>query len=125
MTDGAGVQYINADGSLGKLFDLEAITGIEGQYTIEYAAKDIILARFMTNTQLYAINTASGTGINLSAQLISAGDRKEWDRADGSDDFYLSKMLVLKKREGNLMTFTYATLPDGKVKTVTYTVGSQ
>lgn len=62
---------------------------------------------------------------NLSEQLISAGDRKEWDRADGSDDFYLTKMLVLKKREGNVMTFTYATLPDGKVKTVTYTVDSK
>lgn len=125
MTDGGSVQYINADGSLGKLFDLEAITGTEGIYTIEYAAEDIILARLMSNTQLYAIHTASGAGINLSEQLISAGDRKEWDRADGSDEFYLTKMLVLKKREGNVMTFTYATLPDGKVKTVTYTVDSQ
>ncbi|CAM4324428.1 copper amine oxidase N-terminal domain-containing protein [Paenibacillus typhae] len=125
MTDGGSVQYINADGSLGKLFDLEAITGTEGNYTIEYAAEDIILARLMSNTQLYAIHTASGAGINLSEQLISAGDRKEWDRADGSDEFYLTKMLVLKKREGNVMTFTYATLPDGKVKTVTYTVDSQ
>ncbi len=125
MTDGGSVQYINADGSLGKLFDLEAITGTEGNYTIEYAAEDIILARLMSNTQLYAIHTASGAGINLSEQLISAGDRIEWDRADGSDEFYLTKMLVLKKREGNVMTFTYATLPDGKVKTVTYTVDSQ
>ncbi|MBY0014007.1 copper amine oxidase N-terminal domain-containing protein [Paenibacillus typhae] len=125
MTDGRSIQYINADGSPGKLFDLEAITGTEGNYTIEYAAEDIILARLMSNTQLYAIHTVSGAGINLSEQLISAGDRKEWDRADGSDEFYLTKMLVLKKREGNVMTFTYATLPDGKVKTVTYTVDSQ
>ncbi|MNN65311.1 hypothetical protein D3C81_1808020 [compost metagenome] len=125
MTDGLSIQYINADGSLGKLFDLEAITGTEGNYTIEYAAEDIILARLMTSTQLYAIHTASGAGTNLSEQLISAGDRKEWDRADGSDEFYLTKMLVLKKREGNVMTFTYATLPDGKVKTVTYKVDSQ
>lgn len=125
MTDGGSVQYINADGSLGKLFDLEAITGTEGDYTIEYAAEDIILARLMTSTQLYAIHTASGAGINLSEQLISTEDRKEWNRADGSDEFYLTKMLVLKKREGNVMTFTYATLPDGKVKTVTYTVDSQ
>ncbi|MNB79011.1 hypothetical protein D3C75_257310 [compost metagenome] len=125
MTDGGSVQYINADGSPGKLFNLEAITGTQGQYTIEYAAQDIILARLITNTQLYAINTASGAVTNLSEQLISAGDRKEWDRADGSDDFYLTKMLVLKKREGNVMTFTYATLPDGKVKTVTYTVDSK
>ncbi|WP_042195923.1 copper amine oxidase N-terminal domain-containing protein [Paenibacillus camerounensis] len=125
MTDGGSVQYINADGSPGKQFNLEAITGTEGQYTIEYAAQDIILARLITNTQLYAINTASGAVTNLSEQLISAGDRKEWDRADGSDDFYLTKMLVLKKREGNVMTFTYATIPDGKVKTVTYTVDSK
>ncbi|WP_342563142.1 copper amine oxidase N-terminal domain-containing protein [Paenibacillus sp. FSL R7-0345] len=125
MTDGGSVQYINADGSPGKLFDLQSITGTEGNYTIEYAAEDIILARLMTSTQLFAIHTASGTSVNLSQQLISAGDRKEWDRADGSDDFYLTKMLVLKKREGNVMTFTYATLPDGKVKTVTYTVGTQ
>ncbi|KUP21960.1 copper amine oxidase N-terminal domain-containing protein [Paenibacillus sp. DMB5] len=125
MTDGGSVQYINADGSLGKFFDLEAITGTEGNYTIEYAAEDIMLVRLITNTQLYAIHTASGAGINLSEQLISAGDRKEWDRADGSDEFYLKKMLVLKKREGNVMTFTYATLPDGKVKTVTYKVASQ
>ncbi|MDF9843135.1 MULTISPECIES: copper amine oxidase N-terminal domain-containing protein [unclassified Paenibacillus] len=125
MTDGGSVQYISADGSPGKLFDLENITGTEGTYTIEYAAEDIILVRLITNTQLYAIHTASRAGINLSEQLISAEDRKEWDRADGSDEFYLTKMLVLKKREGNVMTFTYATLPDGKVKTVTYSVDSQ
>jgi hypothetical protein len=125
MTDGGNIQYINSDGSLGKLFDLETITGTEGNFSVEYAAEDIILVRLMTNTRLYAIHTASGLGSNLSEKLISSEDRKEWDRADGADSFILSKMLVLKKREGNVMTFTYATLPDGKVKTVTYNVTSQ
>lgn len=122
MTDGGSIQYINSDGSLGKLFDLETITGTEGNYSVEYAAEDIILVRLMTNTHLYAIHTASGVSTNLSKELISTEDHKEWDRADGTDSFYLTKMLVLKKREGDVMTFTYATLPDGKVKTVTYTV---
>lgn len=122
MTDGKSIQYINSDGSLGKLFDLETITGTEGNFSVEYAAGDIILVRLMTNTRLYAIHTASGLSSNLSEELISSEDRKEWDRADGTDTFYVAKMLVLKKREGNVMTFTYATLPDGKVKTVTYTV---
>ncbi|MNE65002.1 hypothetical protein D3C80_1604470 [compost metagenome] len=122
MTDGGSIQYINSDGSLGKLFDLETITGTEGNYSVEYAADDIILVRLMANTRLYAIHTASGVSTNLSEELISSEDRKEWDRADGTDSFYLTKMLVLKKREGDVMTFTYATLPDGKVWTVTYTV---
>ncbi|CAH1221731.1 hypothetical protein PAECIP111892_05030 [Paenibacillus auburnensis] len=125
MIDGGNIQYINSDGSLGKLFDLETITGTEGNFSVEYAAEDIILVRLMTNTRLYAIHTASGLSTNLSEKLISSGDRKEWDQADGADSFILSKMLVLKKREGNVMTFTYATLPDGKVKTVTYNVTSQ
>jgi hypothetical protein len=122
MTDGKSIQYINSDGTLGKLYDLETITGTEGNFSVEYAAGDIILVRLMTNTRLYAIHTASGLSSNLSEELISAEDRKEWDRADGSDTFFVTKMLVLKKREGNIMTFTYATIPDGKVKTVTYTV---
>ncbi|MNT95806.1 hypothetical protein D3C72_2377590 [compost metagenome] len=71
---------------------------------------------------MYAIHTASGLSANLSEELISSEDRKEWDQADGTDTFYVTKMLVLKKREGDVMTFTYATLPDGKVKTVTYIV---
>ncbi|QSF44553.1 copper amine oxidase N-terminal domain-containing protein [Paenibacillus tianjinensis] len=125
MTDGGNIQYINSDGSLGKLFDLESITGTEGNFSVEYAAEDMILVRLMTNTHLYAIHTVSGLSTNLSEALISTEDRKEWDQADGSDSFILSKMLVLKKREGNVMTFTYATLPDGKVKTVTYNVTSQ
>ncbi len=125
MTDGGNIQYINSDGSLGKLFDLETITGTEGNFSVEYAAEDIILVRMMTNTRLYAIHTTSGLSTNLSEVLISTEDRKEWDRADGTDSFYLTKMLVLKKREGNVMTFTYATLPDGKVKSVTYNVTSQ
>lgn len=122
MTDGKSIQYINSDGTLGKLYDLETITGTKGNFSVEYAAGDIILVRLMTNTRLYAIHTANRLSSNLSEELISSEDRKEWDGADGTDAFYVTKMLVLKKRVGNVMTFTYGTLPDGKVKTVTYTV---
>ncbi|MNI38008.1 hypothetical protein D3C73_921300 [compost metagenome] len=122
ITDGASVQYIGADGGLGKLYDLAAIIGTEGNYVVEYAAEDIFLVRPMMGTRLYAIHTSSGTSTNLSDELISSEDRKEWDRADGTDPYALTKMLVLTKREGSTMTFTYAALLDGTVKTVKYTI---
>ncbi|KWX86986.1 hypothetical protein AMQ83_15720, partial [Paenibacillus riograndensis] len=122
MTDGKNVQYINADGSLGKLFELEKSTGRSGDFTVEYAAEDIALVRNLEHTELFAVNTRSGETTNLSAKLISSADRKDWDTADGRDTYVVTKMLVLKKREGNVMTFTYASLADGKVKTVEYTI---
>lgn len=125
MTDGSSVQYINQDGSLGKLLALEELTGKSGLFTVEYAEKDIALVRSKDTTQLYAIHIATDEVANLSEQLISSEDRKEWDRADGSDAYYLSKMLVLKKREGNVLTFQYNPLPDGAVKQVTYTLNGQ
>lgn len=125
MTDGSSIQYINQDGSLGKLLGLEKIIGKTGMFTVEYAEKDVALVRSKDTTQLYAINIATDEVTNLSEQLISSEDRKEWDRADGSDAYYLSKMLVLKKREGNVLTFNYTPLPDGAVKQVTYLLNSK
>jgi hypothetical protein len=124
MTDGSSLQYINQDGSLGKLFELEKITGKAGTFLVEYAAEDLALVRSKNTTQLYAIGIATGTVTNLSEQLISSEDRKEWDRADGSDPYVLSKMIVLKKREGNVLTFNYTPMIGGSAKKVTYTFKS-
>lgn len=120
MTDGKSVQWISPDGSLGKLLDLESITGEKGEYSVEYAAEDILLVRLMENTRLYAIQPVTGDSTDLTGALISTEDLKEWDRADGSDPYIVSKMLVLQKREGSIMTFTYAAIPDGKIRTVKY-----
>ncbi len=125
MTDGQNVQYINQDGSLSKLFEMEKLTGHTGTFTVEYAEEDILLARLKDNTQLFAIIIATGEVTNLSELLISSEDRKDWDRADGSDRYVLSKMLVLKRRDGNVFTFTYTPLIDGNAKKVTYTLNSK
>ncbi|WP_379152612.1 copper amine oxidase N-terminal domain-containing protein [Paenibacillus sp. sgz5001063] len=125
MTDGKNVQYINADGSLGKLFELEQGSGITGDFTVEYAAKDVLLVRDLKHTGLFAIHTLSGEYTNLSAELIRSEDRKDWDTADGSDPYVLTKMLTLKKREGNVMTFTYSALSDSEVKTVVYILNKE
>lgn len=125
MTDGQNVQYINQDGSLGKLFELEKMTGHSGTFTVEYAEKDLALVRLKDNTQLFAINIATDEITNLSERLISTEDRKDWDRADGSDPYVLSKMLVLKSRAGNVLTFNYTPLIDGNPKKVTYTLDSK
>lgn len=125
MTDGLNVQYINGDGSLGKLYELEKITGLTDDCTVEYAAADVVLIRSLTNAHLYAINTKTGVGTNLSEKLISSEDWKEWKTADGTDPYVLPKMLVLTKRAGDVLTFTYTPLPEGKAKTVTYNLASQ
>ncbi|MEC0167002.1 copper amine oxidase N-terminal domain-containing protein [Paenibacillus graminis] len=122
MTDGKNVQYINADGSLGKLFELEKTTGRTGDFTVEYAAEDIALVRNLEHTELFAVHTRSGETTNLSAKLISSADRKDWDTADGRDTYVVTKMLVLKKREGNVLTFNYTGMMDGKVHQVVYTI---
>lgn len=121
MTDGQNVQYINKNGSLGKLFKLEKITGGTGTFTVEYSAEDLVLVRSTDTTQLYAINVVTDEVTNLSERLISTEDRKDWDRADGSDPYVLSKMLVLKSRDGNVLTFNYTPMIDGYAKKVTYT----
>lgn len=125
MTDGQNVQYINQDGSLGKLFELEKLTEHTGTFTVEYAEKDLVLVRLNDNTQLFAINIATEEVTNLSELLISSEDRKDWDRADGSDRYILSKMLVLKKRDGNILTFNYTPVIGGNAKKVTYTLKSK
>lgn len=125
MTDGRNVQYINTDGSLGKLFELEKGSGRTGDFTVEYASMDVVLVRDLKHAGLFAIHTFSGEFTNLSEELIRSEDRKEWDTADGSDPYVVTKMLALKKREGNVMTFTYTALPNGKVKTVVYTISKE
>jgi hypothetical protein len=122
MTDGKNIQLISPDGSLGKLLDLESLTGKKGEYSVEYAAEDVVVVRLMENTRLYAVDPTTGDSIDLTGTLISSEDLKEWDRADGSDPYIVSKMLVLQKREGSVMTFTYAAIPDGKTKTVKYNI---
>ncbi|WP_019911113.1 copper amine oxidase N-terminal domain-containing protein [Paenibacillus sp. HW567] len=122
MRDDTSLQYINTDGSLGKPFDLAKSTGRTGDFTVEYVSKDVALIRYLEHAELFAIHTVTGEITNLNEKLIMPEDRKEWNTADGRDTFVVTKMLALKKREGNVMTFTYATLPEGKVKTVVYTI---
>ncbi|WP_438350451.1 copper amine oxidase N-terminal domain-containing protein [Paenibacillus sp. FA6] len=122
MTDGRNVQYITQNGSLGKLFELEKITGHTGDFMVEYVADDVVLVRAVDTTQLFAINATTGESTNLSLKLIRLDDQKEWNQADSRDPNVLSKMLILKKRTGNDFTFTYTPLPEGKVQTVIYTL---
>lgn len=122
MRDSTSFWYINKDGSLGKPFDLAKSTGRTGDFSVEYVSQDIALIRYLNHAELFAIHTVTGEITNLNEKLISLEDRKEWDTADGRDTFVVTKMLALKKRVGNVMTFTYATLPEGKVKTVVYTI---
>lgn len=125
MTDGLNVQYINGDGSLGKLYELEKITGLKDDFTVEYAAADVVLIRSLTTAHLYAVTTETGVGTNLSEKLISSEDWKEWKTADGTDPYVLPKMLVLTKRVGDVLTFTYTPLTTEKAKKVTYNLDSQ
>ncbi|UQZ36663.1 hypothetical protein C2I18_25880 [Paenibacillus sp. PK3_47] len=120
MTDGKNIQLINPEGNLGKALELESLTGASGDFVTEYAAEDIILVRLLQNTRLYAIDPVTGVSTDLTGSLISSGDLKEWERADGSDPYIAGKMLTLKKRDGGVLTFTYSPIPDGKEKTVTY-----
>lgn len=123
MTDGKNVQYISKDGRLGKLFELEKLTGTSGDFTVEYAAADVTLIRSLNTTQLFAINSSTDEVTNLSERLISSEDRKDWDQVtDSRDPYVLSKMLVLKNRAGNVLTFNYTPLIDGYAKKVTYTL---
>ncbi|WP_313636907.1 copper amine oxidase N-terminal domain-containing protein [Paenibacillus sp.] len=123
MTDGKNVQYISKDGRLGKLLELEKLTGTSGDFTVEYAVADVTLVRSLNTTQLFAINSSTDEVTNLSERLISTEDRKDWDKVtDSRDPYVLSKMLVLKNRDGNVLTFNYTPLIDGYAKKVTYTL---
>ncbi|MBT2293339.1 copper amine oxidase N-terminal domain-containing protein [Paenibacillus albidus] len=125
MTDGQNLQYINKEGTLGKSFDLEQLTGLTKPFVIEYAAPDVALVRSKSTTQLFAIEIGTENHVNLSQKLIRAADRPEWDRADGSDPYYLSRMLTLTARKANTLTFTYTPLPEEKPQTVTYIIGTK
>jgi hypothetical protein len=126
MTDGKNVQYITKDGSLGKLFEMEKLTGATGDFIVEYAAEDVALVRLLDTTQLYIVYSSTGEIVNLSEQLITSEDRKEWDRVnDGRDPYVLARMLVMKSRKENILTFTYTPMLEEKAKTVTYTLQSK
>ncbi|MNO53444.1 hypothetical protein D3C76_438900 [compost metagenome] len=126
MTDGKNVQYITKDGGLGKLFEMEKLTGATGDFIVEYASEDVALLRLLDTTQLYIVYSSTGEIVNLSEQLISSEDRKEWDRVnDGRDPYVLTRMLVMKSRKGNILTFTYTPILEEKAKTVTYTLQSE
>lgn len=123
MTDGKNVQYITNDGGLGKLFEMEKLTGATGDFIVEYAAEDVALVRLLDTTQLYIVYSSTGEIVNLSEQLITSEDRKEWDKVnDGRDQYILSRMLGMKSRKGNVLTFTYTPILEEKAKTVTYTL---
>ncbi|MEK4156198.1 MULTISPECIES: copper amine oxidase N-terminal domain-containing protein [Paenibacillus] len=123
MTDGKNVQYITNDGGLGKLFEMEKLTGATGDFIVEYAAEDVALVRLLDTTQLYIVSSSTGEIVNLSEQLITSEDRKEWDKVnDGRDQYILTRMLGMKSRKGNVLTFTYTPLLEEKAKTVTYTL---
>lgn len=101
MTDGKNVQYITKDGGLGKLFEMEKLTGATGDFIVEYAAEDVALVRLLDTTQLYIVYSSTGEIVNLSEQLITSEDRKEWDKVnDGRDQYILSRMLGMKSRKG-------------------------
>jgi len=126
MTDGKNVQYITKDGGLGKLFEMEKLTGATGDFIVEYAAEDVVLVRLLDTTHLYLVYSNTGEIINLYEKLITSEDRKEWDRVnDGRDPYVLTRMLVLKSRQGNVMTFTYTPILEEKAKTVTFTLQSK
>ncbi|MNP54568.1 hypothetical protein D3C76_1491330 [compost metagenome] len=126
MTDGKNVQYITKDGGLGKLFEMEKLTGATGDFIVEYAAEDVVLVRLLDTTHLYLVYSNTGEIINLYEKLITSEDRKEWDRVnDGRDPYVLTRMLVLKSRKGNVMTFTYTPILEEKAKTVTFTLQSK
>ncbi|MOA20552.1 hypothetical protein D3C78_1410030 [compost metagenome] len=126
MTDGKNVQYITKDGGLGKLFEMEKLTGATGDFIVEYAAEDVVLVRLLDTTHLYLVYSNTGEIINLYEKLITSEDRKEWDRVnDGRDPYVLTRMLVLKSRKGNVMTFSYTPILEEKAKTVTFTLQSK
>ncbi len=90
---------------------------------MEYAAEDVVLVRLLDTTHLYLVYSNTGEITNLYEKLITSEDRKEWDRVnDGRDPYVLTRMLVLKSRKGNVMTFIYTPILEEKAKTVTFTL---
>lgn len=126
MTDGKNVQFITKNGDLGKLFEMEKLTGTTGDFIVEYASEDVALIRLLDTTHLYLVYSSTGEIISLYEKLITSEDRKEWDRVnDGRDPYVLTRMLVLKSRKGDVLTFTYTPILEEKAKTVTFTLQSK
>ncbi|KGE18040.1 copper amine oxidase N-terminal domain-containing protein [Paenibacillus wynnii] len=120
MTDGLNVQYINQDGTLGKLYELEKSTENKGPFLVEYATPKILLVRSTSTTALVAMNLIKGTSENLTQTLIPVENRKEWDRADPNDPYVLSRMLRLQADDGKELTFTFTTLITDKANKERY-----
>ncbi|MCL6604199.1 MAG: copper amine oxidase N-terminal domain-containing protein [Paenibacillus sp.] len=120
MTDGLDVQYINKDGTLGKLYELDKTTDDKGPFLVEYATSKILLVRSTTSTALVAIDITKGTSENLTQTLITTEDQKEWETADPRDQYVLSRELRLESDDGKELMFTYTTLFTDKAYKVTY-----
>ncbi|MFD1776904.1 copper amine oxidase N-terminal domain-containing protein [Paenibacillus rhizophilus] len=125
MSGGDSVQYINGDGSLGKLYDIEALTGQSGAFTVEYAAPDTLIIRFVDTSHLYLIHTGTDAAVNLNKEVATPEDWKDWEKSDGRDPYVLARMLILTKRSGNHLTLTYRSLADDKSRTVTYSLSPE
>lgn len=122
IRDDDSVQYINGDGSFGRLYDIEALTGQGGKFTVEYAAPDALILRFIDTSHLYLIQNRTDAAVNLNKELVTPEDWKDWEKSDGQDPYVLARMLILTKRDGNRLTLTYRSLANDKSRTVMYSL---
>ena len=120
MTDGLNVQYINNEGTLGHLYELDKTSGDKGPFIVEYATPKILLVRSTSSTALVVMNLAKGTSENLTHTLITTEDQKEWERADPNDSYVLTRMLRLQCDDDTNLIFTYTTLLTDKMIKVKY-----
>lgn len=120
LRDGESVQYLGKDGAPGKSCDILALTGSTGQFTVEYAAPDALVVRLVDNAHLYVIDPSTDKAVNLTKELTEPEDWRDWEHSDGRDVYVLQRMLTLKKREGDVLTFTYGSFTNDTVWKVTY-----
>ncbi|MBY9077864.1 copper amine oxidase N-terminal domain-containing protein [Paenibacillus sp. HN-1] len=120
LRDGGSVQYLGKDGAPGKAYDILGLTGSTGQFTVEYAAPDALVVRLVDNAHLYLIDPSTDKTVNLTKELTEPEDWRDWEHSDGRDMYVQQRMLTLKKREGDVLTFTYGSFIKDTVRTVTY-----
>lgn len=108
MTDGALVEFVNADGSTASDFNLAELTGLKNNtYIVEVAFDDAFLARSSPNGTLWLVNRNTRKATALYQLLLTPEQKQRIDDWDKTDAMYQGDGLAFAKRDGRMFTFTH------------------
>ncbi|GIQ63252.1 hypothetical protein PACILC2_18200 [Paenibacillus cisolokensis] len=124
LSDGIQVQIMNAEGEIIKIYDLQALTGIEDRMMIEKVTDKYMLVRPFNTPYLVLIDLVKKESVKLYQRFYSEEDQAASENVGyNSTEFHQFFDLKLVKEVGDTLYFTRTSIESGETLTYTYTIG--